>query len=150
MATDYVGQVAGAIIEQLKAGTAPWVKPCEPGERFMPYNPTTGNAEIWKLQNGGWAGSVNVGPHPLGWTPRGVADFDKDGTSDVLWFNADTGNVEIWQISNGGWAGSVNIGLHPLGWTPAGVGDINRDGVSDVLWHETNTNRVEGWLLSNS
>jgi putative DNA primase/helicase len=43
VATDYVDQVAGAIIEQLKAGTAPWVKPWEPGERFMPYNPTTGN-----------------------------------------------------------------------------------------------------------
>jgi len=44
VATDYVDQVAGTIIEQLKAGTAPWVKPWEPGERFMPYNPTTGNA----------------------------------------------------------------------------------------------------------
>ena len=43
MANDYVDQVAGAIIEQLRAGTAPWVKPWEPGERFMPYNPTTGN-----------------------------------------------------------------------------------------------------------
>ena len=43
MATDYVDQVAGAIIEQLRAGTAPWVKPWQPGERFMPYNPTTGN-----------------------------------------------------------------------------------------------------------
>jgi antirestriction protein ArdC len=44
MANDYVDQVAGAIIEQLKAGTAPWTKPWEPGERFMPYNPTTANA----------------------------------------------------------------------------------------------------------
>lgn len=43
MATDYVEQVATAIIEQLRAGTAPWIKPWEPGERFMPYNPTTGN-----------------------------------------------------------------------------------------------------------
>ena len=43
MANDYVDQVAGAIIEQLKAGTAPWIKPWQPGERFMPYNPTTGN-----------------------------------------------------------------------------------------------------------
>jgi len=43
MATEYVDQVAGALIEQLKAGTAPWVKPWQPGERFMPYNPTTGN-----------------------------------------------------------------------------------------------------------
>ena len=43
MARDYVDQVAGAIIEQLMAGTAPWVKPWQPGERFMPYNPTTEN-----------------------------------------------------------------------------------------------------------
>jgi len=43
MATEYVDQVASALIEQLKAGTAPWVKPWQPGERFMPFNPTTGN-----------------------------------------------------------------------------------------------------------
>ena len=43
MATDYVDEVATSIIKQLKEGTAPWQKPWEPGERFMPYNPTTGN-----------------------------------------------------------------------------------------------------------
>ena len=43
MASDYVDQVAGSIIRQLKEGTAPWQKPWQPGERFMPYNPTTGN-----------------------------------------------------------------------------------------------------------
>ena len=43
MAADYVDQVASDIIDQLRKGTAPWVKPWEPGERFMPYNPTTGN-----------------------------------------------------------------------------------------------------------
>jgi putative DNA primase/helicase len=43
MASDYVDRVATAIIQQLKEGTAPWQKPWEAGERFMPYNPTTGN-----------------------------------------------------------------------------------------------------------
>jgi putative DNA primase/helicase len=43
MANDYVDQVAGSIIRQLKEGTAPWQKPWQPGDRFMPYNPTTGN-----------------------------------------------------------------------------------------------------------
>jgi antirestriction protein ArdC/phage/plasmid primase-like uncharacterized protein len=43
MAADHVYQVAVAIIAQLKAGTAPWLKPWYPGERFLPYNPTTGN-----------------------------------------------------------------------------------------------------------
>lgn len=35
--------VAENLIEQLKAGTAPWQKPWEPGSQgFMPMNPTTG------------------------------------------------------------------------------------------------------------
>jgi len=35
---------AQRLIEMLKAGTAPWQRPWEPGERngFMPYNPSTG------------------------------------------------------------------------------------------------------------
>lgn len=40
---EYVDQVASRIIEQLKTGTAPWIKPWEPGQRSMPFNPTTGN-----------------------------------------------------------------------------------------------------------
>jgi putative DNA primase/helicase len=63
MATDYIDQVAAAIIQQLKEGTAPWQKPWEAGERFMPYDPTTGNEyhgmnAIWLMsqsQNRGFA-----------------------------------------------------------------------------------------------
>ena len=42
MATEYAKKVAEGLIEQLKEGTAPWQKPWQPGEQFMPYNPTTG------------------------------------------------------------------------------------------------------------
>jgi putative DNA primase/helicase len=43
MKKDYVEEVAAKLIEQLKQGTAPWQKPWAPGERRLPYNPTTGN-----------------------------------------------------------------------------------------------------------
>jgi putative DNA primase/helicase len=57
MAHDYVQTVAQMIIAQLKAGTAPWLKPWQPGERFLPYNPTTGNAyqgmnAVWLMAAG--------------------------------------------------------------------------------------------------
>ena len=42
MATEYAKKVAEGLIEQLKQGTAPWQKPWQPGQQFMPYNPTTG------------------------------------------------------------------------------------------------------------
>jgi putative DNA primase/helicase len=40
---DYAREVADAIIEQLRQGTAPWTRPWAPGQnRLMPYNPSTG------------------------------------------------------------------------------------------------------------
>jgi putative DNA primase/helicase len=57
MASDYVDQVATAIIKQPKEGTAPWQKPWEPGERFMPYNPTTGNE--YRGMNAVWLMTVS-------------------------------------------------------------------------------------------
>lgn len=40
--TEYVESVAASIIQQLEKGTAPWVKPWKPGERYMPYNAVSG------------------------------------------------------------------------------------------------------------
>ena len=42
-AQNYHELVADSIIRQLEKGIAPWVKPWQAGEHFMPYNPTTGN-----------------------------------------------------------------------------------------------------------
>jgi putative DNA primase/helicase len=35
-------QVAARLIEQLKAGAAPWQRRCEPGSSYLPFNPTNG------------------------------------------------------------------------------------------------------------
>ncbi|GAN80393.1 zincin-like metallopeptidase domain-containing protein [Acidocella aminolytica] len=40
---DYAQKVAAVLIEQLKQGTAPWIKPWQPGvDRSLPYNGSTG------------------------------------------------------------------------------------------------------------
>jgi hypothetical protein len=82
--------------------------------------------------NGQWAGSVDVGPHPLGYQVAGIADFDQDGTIDVLWYNSTNGATEIWKIANGQWSATLDLGSHPAGWAPVGVGDFNDDGTNDV------------------
>ena len=73
-----------------------------------------------------WSQSVDVGPHPAGWLPAGIGDFNDDATSDLAWYNAATGDIDIWKLSNGQWAGSADVGSHPAGWQPAGFGDFNR------------------------
>jgi putative DNA primase/helicase len=57
MATEYAKNVAEKLIAQLKQGTAPWQKPWQPGEQFLPYNPTTGKDYrggnvIWLMSQG--------------------------------------------------------------------------------------------------
>src|SRR6516164_10551092 len=41
--SDFAQRLADKLIEQLKAGTAPWQQPWEAGQQLSPYNPTTGN-----------------------------------------------------------------------------------------------------------
>ena len=95
--------------------------------------------DLWKIANGQWAGSVDVGPHPLGWQPAGFGDLNGDGTNDLLWHNPSTGNVDLWKLVNGQWAGSVDIGSHPLGYQVAGIADFDLDGTSDILWYNPPT-----------
>ena len=48
----YYEQVAGRLIEQLEAGTAPWQKPWEPGSIHLPHNPVSGTR--YKGSNALW------------------------------------------------------------------------------------------------
>ena len=41
--SDFAKRLANKLIEQLRAGTAPWQQPWEAGQMASPYNPTTGN-----------------------------------------------------------------------------------------------------------
>ena len=56
LAGDYADQVATVIVEQIRQGTAPWQKTWTPGERFLPYNPATGNE--YRGMNAVWLMSV--------------------------------------------------------------------------------------------
>jgi VCBS repeat-containing protein len=113
------------------------------------YNPTTRGVDIWKLSNGQWAGSSDLGTHAAGYQPVGFADFNHDSNADILWFNPTTRDVDLWKISNAQLAGSVDIGTHPAGYTPSGFGDYNGDGTADVLWYNATTRDVDIWKISN-
>ena len=97
-----------------------------------------------------WTASVDVGPHPAGWSPAGIGDFNADGTSDLGWYNAAIDNIDIWKLSNNGWVGSADVGSHPPGYQPVGFGDFNGDSTDDVLWFNATTRDVDLWKISNA
>ena len=79
-----------------------------------------------------------------------AADFDLDGTTDIVWHNPTTNNIDIWLMANGQWSNSTNVGENPGPVVPVGVGDFDHNGVSDVMWRGTTTNYLDNWMLAYS
>lgn len=80
---------------------------------------------------------------------HGVADFNKNGMSDLVWYNQSNNDTETWLLNSGKWAGSVDIGKHPAGYMPAGTGDFNKDGTTDIFWFNPSTHDTDIWLVNN-
>jgi len=116
---------------------------------FDTFDDGFGGTQVTPVTGVRWKGTQQVGTHPSGWAPVSTADFNHDGSRDILWFNPATGDVDLWLLRDGHWARSVDIGAHPAGWVPAGVGDFDRDGHLDILWYQGSINRLETWVLTN-
>jgi hypothetical protein len=56
---------------------------------------------------------ANAGTVPSAWHIAGIADFDGNGRSDILW-RADSGEVGIWD--NGQTSGAHSVALVSTDW----------------------------------
>ena len=92
----------------------------------------------------GWAWLNSTG-NP-GWSVVGVADFDGNGTPDLVWQNLSTRQVTVNYY--GGPGGAIYQGWAYLnaagvpGWTVVGATDITGNGVPDLIWENDATAQV--------
>ena len=114
------------------------------------HNPTTGALSVWFM-----SGTVeprgdrllpwNV-PGYTGWEVVGVADHDRDGRSDdIYWHQPGTGKLSVWLMDGTTPTSTVELRflLHEgLGWRIATVGDFNGDGHPDLVGHHG----ANGWI----
>jgi hypothetical protein len=93
----------------------------------------------------GWSW-LNSGGEPAGWRVVGAADFDGNGTPDLVWQYAPTRQVSVNYY--GGAGGTTYLGWNWLneagvpGWTVVGASDFNGDGVPDLVWQNNSTAQV--------
>jgi|GEM_PF-2927612 len=119
----------------------------------------THEAHIWVMTSGGQL-SPNV-PVPDIRLPEpdanmriyGVADFDGNGTSDLVWRRTDdTGQPEIWLLNTTGTrTNRIVLPMADNGWRIYGTGDFDGNGVADLIWRRTNdTSEARVWYLNSS
>ncbi|MDI9847256.1 VCBS repeat-containing protein, partial [Rhodoblastus sp. 17X3] len=84
----------------------------------------------------------------------GVADFNGDGKTDVLWRNTN-GALYDWAMNGSQIASAQPITYQgaavnlAASWGVAGVADFNGDGKADVLWRNTN-GALYDWAMNGS
>ena len=115
------------------------------------YDPNDQKVAIWLMR-----GTQLLEPGPEipappgdGWQPIAAADFNGDGTADLLWNNLETDQITVWPVR-----GTSVLGQGPLlagpqgaGWVAASAGDTNGDGMADVLFQNLLTHVMEIWLM---
>ncbi len=77
---------------------------------------------------------------PNNWNITGLADWNNDGTKDLLWRDQITGTNIVWLM--GGLENMTileikRLPIVPTTWDMVGVMDWNQDGIKDVVWRNT-------------
>lgn len=103
-------------------------------------NGTTTAADGTNFQENSWSHA----PVDRAWHVDGLADFNGDGKSDILWRN-DNGSLSVWtSTGDHGFTESQFNSFAPSEWSVAQVGDVNGDGLADILWRK-NDGEISIW-----
>src|SRR5262245_53759843 len=100
---------------------------------------------IEEVNNNQMTGHI-LGAIGTDWSFRSTGDFDRNGTSDLLWQHDSDGMLLIHTIDNNQVTGAAFLGAIGTDWKIHGTGDFNHDGTADLVWqHES-----DGMLLIHS
>ena len=97
---------------------------------------------VWQMDGATVNQTLSLTPvraDPL-WKVVGVADFNNDGKTDLLWRHTGLGDVAVWLMN--GVSRIIHAPLTPFSvpdqrWQVGAVTDLNGDGKPDLVWEHT-------------
>ena len=107
-----------------------------------------GAVVVWLLNTDGSMRASSYTPVSTDWVFQGIARFNGDNKSDVLWRNFNTGKLVTWMMNGASIAYSRETTFSDWNWEIKLVGDFNGDGRADLFWrHRFGTAGV--WLMND-
>lgn len=108
------------------------------GPNLVWHNSVTGSNRVWSLTGGtNFLSYTNFYSNAgdASWKMVGIADFDGNGSPDILWQNVAQNLVAVWYFTNQTQISSAWLpNPSQTNWFIVGVADFNKDGVPDILW----------------
>ncbi len=86
------------------------------------------------------------------WKVVGIADANRDGTSDILWRNSGSGANVWWYMDPQGkiLQSALIQRVEDTTWTIVGVADQDGDGSVDILWRNLSTGQNVWWMMQGT
>jgi hypothetical protein len=129
------------------------------------HNDATGETQVWFMSGSSRIGRATVvdtnGVAMLvgsPWSIVGTNDFDRDGSTDLLWHNDSTGETQLWYMHGLAVVARATVDANQDGgaafvgapWSIVATGDFNLDGNADILWHNASTGESQVWFMRDS
>jgi hypothetical protein len=107
---------------------------------------------VWALTSLGSLKTFTVvGNVSTAWKPQGCADFNRDGSADVIFRNTSTGENGMWLLERTTLKAFIGVPyVGDLGWNVEATGDYNRDGSPDLLWRNNTNGEVAFWIMNGT
>jgi hypothetical protein len=116
-------------------------------------NRSTGARVAWLMSDTpAYVASANLPTLPdTNWQIVASADFDGDGSSDILLRNYSTGANAVWLMRGTTYLSTVNLPALPdTNFRFSGIGDFNHDGFFDILVRNGVTGVDAIWLMNGT
>jgi hypothetical protein len=122
------------------------------------HNGVSGATQVWQMNDLTRNSYTDLDPSlnvtdATAWSIVGSADFDEDGTDDLLWHNGASGVTQVWYMNGAtrtslaNCDASLNV-ADSTGWRIASTADFDHDGKPDILWHNGTSGAAQVWYMN--